>query len=618
MGMIVGEAIVSCYADIASLLVMGLLLVLSERIRQKKTEALQLFFIFCCQVTFTCLVCFAFDAMYRQSAPWCHAAALIFRTLEEYCELAIVGLWLALVEKKLYRSGGRKPLLRALRVAPLAVFALLLLVNLFNGVMFTIAPDNRIEAKPLYYVMIAVSYLLFLSASLMVRSYDRRATKIRFFHIMPMLVSVLLFQLPQFFTQYSTGILGIAIGVTLIYFSMIGELRFVDEESGLYNKGYVVYLLDLALVGKNDTRSALILEAEGDPAACFAVLRGTLHGEGDVIRTEKQKFVMFSNVESRATMQYYTSQADEAVSRHNAEHPENKIHISVRCLMRERDTDAVSFLRTVMEGKKSGDAMRGIVSMMTELDRLDKELKLAADIQLSILPMNFPAFPDRTEFDLYAAMDPAREVGGDFYDFFLIDSDHLALTIADVSGKGVPAALFMMISKALLRNQIMAGCGPAEALRRVNDQLCERNDADMFVTVWIGVLKISTGTLTAANAGHEFPALKRAGGEFELFKDKHGFVVGGMEGIKFKEYTLALEPGDKLFVYTDGVPEATDAENALFGTGRMLAALNENADAAPREMLQAVRRAVDGFVKDAEQFDDLTMLGFAYKGREAE
>ena len=249
-----------------------------------------------------------------------------------------------------------------------------------------------------------------------------------------------------------------------------------------------------------------------------------------------------------------------------------------------------------------------------EKERIGAELQTAATIQNSMLPHIFPPFPERDELELYASMDPAREVGGDFYDFFLVDEDHLCMVIADVSGKGIPAALFMMVSKLILQSYALLGQSPAEILTSANDAICSNNQAGMFVTVWVGILEISTGRLTAANAGHEFPVLKRAAGDFELFKDKHGFVIGGMEGLKYKQYELQLEPGDKLFVYTDGVPEATDANLELFGTDRMLAALNEAKDQNPQKVLQGVREAVDAFVKEAEQFDDLTMLCLQYNG----
>ena len=255
-----------------------------------------------------------------------------------------------------------------------------------------------------------------------------------------------------------------------------------------------------------------------------------------------------------------------------------------------------------------------LTRITAEKERMGTELQMAARIQYAMLPHVFPPFPDRTEFDLYASMDPAKEVGGDFYDYFLIDPDHLCLVMADVSGKGIPGALFMMVSKVILQSCAMLGRSAGEILTKMNEAICSNNQAEMFVTVWIGILEISTGKLTAANAGHEYPVLKRAGGSFELVKDKHGFVIGGLAGMQYKEYELQLNPGDKLFVYTDGVPEATDRNQQLFGMDRMLAALNTVKDGAPEEVLSGVRRAVDDFVKDAEQFDDMTMLCLEYKG----
>lgn len=261
--------------------------------------------------------------------------------------------------------------------------------------------------------------------------------------------------------------------------------------------------------------------------------------------------------------------------------------------------------------------VESITQITAEKERINTELKLATKIQADMLPHVFPAFPERKEFELFANMDPAKEVGGDFFDFFLVDNDHLCITIADVSGKGIPAALFMMASKILLKNNAMTGKGPAEILTDVNAAICANNREQMFVTIWLGILEISTGRLTAANAGHEYPVLMRAGKDFELYRDKHGFVIGGMEGAEYSQYELQLNPGDKLFLYTDGVTEATDANKELFGSGRMIAVLNERKDTSPTQMLEGVRRAVDDFVKEAEQFDDLTMLCLVYKGPDA-
>lgn len=246
--------------------------------------------------------------------------------------------------------------------------------------------------------------------------------------------------------------------------------------------------------------------------------------------------------------------------------------------------------------------------------RIDQELEIARAIQVSVLPRSFPAFPERSEFDIYASMDPAKEVGGDFYDFFLVDEDHLALVMADVSGKGIPAAMFMMTAKTLIKNFTMAGGTPAQILSDVNEQLCEGNDAELFVTVWLAIVELSTGRGMAANAGHEHPVICRANGRYELVKYRHSPAVATVEGIRFREHAFELHPGDRLFVYTDGVPEATDAHDELFGEERMLEALNTKPEAAPEQLLCNVRAAIDAFVGDAPQFDDITMLGFSYLG----
>ena len=259
--------------------------------------------------------------------------------------------------------------------------------------------------------------------------------------------------------------------------------------------------------------------------------------------------------------------------------------------------------------KKTREYIDQITTITAEKERIGAELELATKIQADMLPNLFPAFPERDEFDIYATMTPAKEVGGDFYDFFLIDDEHLGMVMADVSGKGVPAALFMMMSKILVNNFAMMGGSPAKVLEQTNTQICKNNDEEMFVTVWFGVMEISTGKITAANAGHEYPMVKKADGRFELYKDKHGFVIGGMDGIRYKEYEFTLEKGGTLFLYTDGVAEATNSKNELFGTERMLAALNSDPDASPKSLLENMKKAVDEFVGDALQFDDLTMLG---------
>ena len=257
---------------------------------------------------------------------------------------------------------------------------------------------------------------------------------------------------------------------------------------------------------------------------------------------------------------------------------------------------------------------KNLTKITAEKERIGTELTLATAIQASMLPHIFPPFPDRKEFDIFASMEPAREVGGDFYDFFLIDEDHLCTLIADVSGKGIPAALFMMISKTILQSCAMLGRSVADILAKTNEALCSNNQVEMFVTVWVGVLEISTGKMVAAKAGHEYPIIKHADGNFEMLKDRHGFVIGGMPETKYHEYTIDFKPGDKLFIYTDGITEATNADMKMFGNERLLTALNQSEDTSVKGLITNVRAAIGDFVKDAEQFDDLTMLCLEYNG----
>lgn len=270
---------------------------------------------------------------------------------------------------------------------------------------------------------------------------------------------------------------------------------------------------------------------------------------------------------------------------------------------------ARSYIRMISE---LDEYMENLKAVTAEKERIGAELSVATKIQADMLPSIFPAFPDRKEFDIYATMNPAKEVGGDFYDFFMVDESHIALVMADVSGKGVPAALFMVIAKTLIKNRTLMGGTPAQILSDVNAQLCEGNTEELFVTVWLAIFDLSTGKGVAANAGHEHPVIKRKDGEYQLVKYKHSPAVATMDGIHFKEHEFELSSGDCLYVYTDGVPEATDANGKLFDTERMLEVLNANADKSMMELLPEVKKAIDDFVMDAPQFDDITMLGFKY------
>ena len=389
--------------------------------------------------------------MCGQSAPWCHTVALISKTLWECLIPLICSLWFAYVYTRLMSNQTRVLKLFRLLMLPLVACEVLLIVNIFTGIVFTITPENRSEPGSLFFLLVIFEFASFVATGLLIRYYDRNFSKVR-------------------------------------------------------------------------------------------------------------------------------------------------------------------FLRAAAEDREAGSEMRGILSMITELDRLDQELELASDIQINSLPMNFPPFPDRKEFDLFASMTPAKEVGGDFYDFFLIDDDHLALVIADVSGKGIPAALFMMVSKGLIKNQMMALCDPAAALEKVNLQLYERNSSMMFVTVWLAVLEISTGKGLACNAGHENPGIRRSGGSFELLQYRHNLCIGVNKKARYQNREFSLEPGDCLFVYTDGVPEATSASGEMFGTERLAKTLNLHADAAPDTLIHQVHANLDAFADGAPQFDDITMLSLKYHG----
>jgi sigma-B regulation protein RsbU (phosphoserine phosphatase) len=211
-------------------------------------------------------------------------------------------------------------------------------------------------------------------------------------------------------------------------------------------------------------------------------------------------------------------------------------------------------------------------------------------------------------------MKAAREVGGDFYDFFLVDDDHLALVVGDVSGKGMPAALFMTASKIMLKMKAQEGVSPAEVLEDVNERICANNIEEVFVTVWVGILEISTGKVIAANAGHEYPVIIHNDGNAEIIHDKHGFVIGGLTGMKYNNYELQIEPGDALFIYSDGVPEAMNEADELFKTDRMLQALDDADNGDSRKIIDHVENAVNNYVGGAEQFDDITMLCLTYRG----
>lgn len=253
-----------------------------------------------------------------------------------------------------------------------------------------------------------------------------------------------------------------------------------------------------------------------------------------------------------------------------------------------------------------------LTHMTAEKERISAELSVATQIQADMLPRVFPPYADHPEIELFASMEPAKEVGGDFYDFFLIDDDHFAIVVGDVSGKGVPASLFMVIAKTLLKNAAMHVLSPAEIFENINNQLCENNDSALFVTCWLGILTLSTGNMVFANAGHTQPILYQ-NGAFRYLDSRPNLMLAAMEGMPYAEYSLTLAKGDRLFVYTDGVTEATNAQNELYGETRLLEAVERTKDMSVKETLAAVRSDINVFVKNASQFDDITMLALGLK-----
>ena len=276
-------------------------------------------------------------------------------------------------------------------------------------------------------------------------------------------------------------------------------------------------------------------------------------------------------------------------------------------------------LQTLCESLKQMESdlnshIDNLKKVTAEKERIGAELDVATHIQKSMLPCIFPPFPDRKEFDIFATMNPAKEVGGDFYDFFMVDDSHLAVVMADFSGKGVPAALFMVIGKTLIKDHTQPGVSLGEVFSKVNNMLCDSNSEGLFITAFEGVLDLKTGEFRYVNAGHELPFICKQSEGFEAYKIRAGFVLAGMEDLRYREGTLQLAPGDRIFLYTDGVPEATNGNNELYGMERLNHILNQNIQATPEKVLEEVKADVDAFVGDAPQFDDITMLCLDYRG----
>ena len=257
--------------------------------------------------------------------------------------------------------------------------------------------------------------------------------------------------------------------------------------------------------------------------------------------------------------------------------------------------------------------MKDLEIATAERERMGTELSFARTIQVNSIPCEFPAFPDRDEFDIYGSMKPAYEVGGDFFNFYFVDDSHIALVIGDISGKGIPASLFMMVVNIMIGDRTGMGGTPAEILTFVNEHICEHNDADMFSTIWLGIVDLRTGNVTATNAGHEELTISHGGGDYEIYKTPHDLAVGVISGTKYRDYEFHLDPGDKIFLYTDGLTEATRGDETMLTMKGALEVMSRYKDCSPEETIKGVYKSVNEFVEGAPQFDDLTMLCFEMK-----
>ena len=299
-------------------------------------------------------------------------------------------------------------------------------------------------------------------------------------------------------------------------------------------------------------------------------------------------------------------------SSHGSAEPETLVFANPKISTRDELESLSDALLTMASDLKN--YMKNLMHETAEKERIGAELSVATHIQSSMLPIIFPPFPDRKEIDIYASMTPAKEVGGDFYDFFMLDERHIAIVVADVSGKGVPAALFMVIGKTLIKDHTQLNTDPADVFMKVNDLLCESNGEGLFITAFLGVLDLVTGEFRYVNAGHEPPYIYHEGA-FREHKIPPAFVLAGMKGMKYKSGSITLMPGDKVFQYTDGVTEATNADEKLYSDERLSVALNNAGAVSVREVCEAVKADVDRFVGNAPQFDDITMLCLEYKER---
>lgn len=387
---------------------------------------------------------------------------------------------------------------------------------------------------------------------------------------------------------------------TVVYVDR-GENKICRAGNILYEDSHYIYMAFA------DLNAEEIVQADRMFIVQFLLLLLVVSGLASILVSEIIKNTVTGPINELAT----------AASKYSQDRSEGRYSVGYFDKLNIKTGDEIENLSISMKDMEDDlqEYILNLTEVTAEKERNNTEMDVARKIQMGMIPHAYPAFPDRPEFEIYATIDTAKMVGGDFYNFFMIDDNHVACMIADVAGKGVPAALFMMTSKMTLESISMRGDkSPGKILRKVNESLCANNAAEMFVTVWLGILEISTGILRCANAGHEYPAIRRSSGEFELYKDPHGFVLGEFEDLDYPEYELRLNPGDLIFQYTDGATDAINLNEDFFGMSRVMDALNKDKDAEPEDVIRNVSEAIDEFSQGAEQFDDLTMMVLKYAG----
>ncbi len=431
----------------------------------------------------------------------------------------------------------------------------------------------------------------------------------------------------QFQKDIATQVEGVTknrhIGETGSLIIMDKNGRIVSDRYGNEGKDFLVTGMDMAKIMEQgiEERTCFVQKIYGEPSYCMYVV-----SEGYCILASMPRNEAFFNM----NVSIYVTAAMQAVifialfiliyvlTKHQIVDNIHRVNNSLSKIT-NGDLDEVVDVRTNQEfASLSNDINSTVLTLKRYIAeaaaRIDKELEFAREIQHSSLPCIFPPFPHRTEFDIFASMHTAKEVGGDFYDFYFVDNDRLAFVVADVSDKGIPAAMFMMRAKTLIKGYAESGRSVDETFALTNDELCEHNDANMFVTAWMGVLDLKTGELEFANAGHNPPLLKRKDGSFEFLESHPDFVLASLDDITYEKQSLHIYPGDKLYLYTDGVTEATDEQRHFYGNDRLKEILKVYGEKNPKEICEAVKEDVDHFVGNAVQFDDITMLCLEYKG----